>query len=168
MNKKYLMFAMALFAVGIVTAGYLVNSFSVQVDVAEPFVVSYAILGDAGNPAWQSATACSEVSDENYIDLSTGTQPVDFSYIYAGEDRVFCTMIENKAEVPIGYEILAEVREGIDDNCLLAFADLSGITGDAPSGITKVRKNIHVSAEAPIVNDCIVDISVGRTEASIA
>jgi len=40
---------MALFAVTIVSAGYLVNSFYFTVGVAEPFVVQYAVLGDAGD-----------------------------------------------------------------------------------------------------------------------
>jgi len=45
MKKKYLFSLMALFAVTLVSAGYLVNSFVLTTDVYEPFQVQYVIIG---------------------------------------------------------------------------------------------------------------------------
>jgi hypothetical protein len=162
-SKLFLFAILPLFVMGLVFAGgYVVNNFSVKVGVAEPFVVSYAILGDAGNSNWQSITSC---DDENleYLDLSQGSQPVNFGSIFAGESRTFCTKIDNKAEVPIDYVVSSSIQEELEnyENCTIAFpnAESSGI---ANTGVTYDSAQINVPGDAPIVNDCIVEISVSR------
>lgn len=169
MNKKFLIPLFIIGAIGLIVAGaYIVNSFSVQVDVAEPFGVSYAILGDAGVPAWKQTT-CGDIPLESFVDLSQEEQPVDFSYIYAGENRELCVKIINSAEVPLGYIVSGEVRAGLGnfEDCSIAFSDLTPLEADVDGGQTLIaNKPIHISAESPVVEDCVLDISVARTEAS--
>lgn len=169
MKKIYIIPMFAILFLGVVFAvGYVVNNFSAQVDIAEPFDVSYAILGDAGTPAWQVAS-CDLVTPEAYVDLSGETQPVDFSYIYAGENRTFCAKINNVAEVPLGYIVSAEVRTGLGnyEDCVAAFGDLTSVTGDVDAfSSIYANKLLQVSAEAPVIEDCIIDVSVARTGAS--
>jgi len=167
MNKKFMIPMFAVFGISLVFAvPYIMNSFAVQVDVAEPFDVSYAILGDAGNVAWQEAS-CSLVPQESFVDLSEGAQPVDFSYIYAGEDRELCVKIVNSAEVPLGYVVSGEIRTGLgnSEECAIAFSDLTSLEANVGAGQTLVAsKPIHISSESPVVDDCVLDISVARTD----
>lgn len=164
MNKKLMIFGIVgLFAVTLVAAGYVVNNFVLKVDVAEPFEVSYAIVGDAGNPAWQVASSCSDIADGEYIDLSQLSQPVDFSYIYAGESRKFCVLIDNKAENTIPYRVESDVVAGHGNHadCVYAFGEII-FGGDAAPGISKQGVDITVPGDAAPVDDCEVEVSVAR------
>lgn len=165
-SKLFLFAILPVFALSLVfAAGYVVNNFSAQVDVAEPFAVSYAVLGDAGVPAWQVAS-CDLVPSEAYVDLSQEAQPIDFDYIYAGENRKLCVKMNNSAEVPLGYIISGEVQTGLGnyDDCVSAFGELTDVTGNVGAFSSVVaEKDIHISEESPVVENCIIDVSVART-----
>lgn len=166
-SKLFLFGILPIFAITLVLAGYVVNNFSAKVDVAEPFSVSYAILGDAGHPEWNVAS-CDLVPSESYVDLSALEQPVDFAYIYAGEQRTFCAKIDNKAEVPLGYIISADVETGHGnyDDCVSAFGELTDVTGNVNAfSSTYASKLLQVSPESPIVEDCVINVGVARTSA---
>ena len=165
-SKLFLFAILPLFAISfVIAAGYVVSNFSAQVDVAEPFEVSYAVLGDAGVPAWQVAS-CDLIPTEAYVDLAQETQPVDFDYIYAGENRKLCVEINNKAEVPMGYVVSGEVQTGLGnyEDCVLAFGELTNLEGNVDAfGNVIAEKDIQISAESPVVEDCVIDVSVART-----
>jgi len=165
--NKFLILGLSVFLLlGVASAIYIVNSFSIEVDIAEPFEVSYAILGDAGHSDWQKEN-CSEIPIESFVDLSEGEGPVDFSYIYAGENREFCVKIINSAEVPLGYVVSGEVRTGLGNSneCAIAFSNLTSLEANVNGGETIIAsKPIHISAESPVVDGCVLDISVARTE----
>ena len=91
MNKKYMFGFLALFAVALVSAGYLVNSFVITTDVMEPFDIEYAIIGNAGN--WDGTTTC-----ETYGGTWQEGASVDVGGLYAGEGRVVCVKIDNAGE----------------------------------------------------------------------
>jgi len=95
-KKKILSaFAVLMFA-GLVVAAYTVVTTVATVEIREPFVVSYAMLGDAGD--W-SITNCNSSAVTWFAAPST----IDFKHIFAGEHRTLCVKVENKAEVSLPY-----------------------------------------------------------------
>jgi len=95
--KKKLLSAFAvLFLAGFVFAAYTVLTTTATVEIREPFEVSYAMLGDAGD--W-SVTNCNSSAVTWFAAPST----IDFKHIFAGEHRTLCVKVENKAEVSLPY-----------------------------------------------------------------
>jgi len=157
MNKKYMFGLMALFAVSIVAAGYLVNSFAITTDVYEPFEVEYAILGDAGN--WDGEETCAEYDG----DWSEGTD-VDVGGLYAGEDRKVCVKINNLGEGDVDYTFAGEVAEGNGnyDECDAAFGSPS-VSGTASGADTTYNGiEVLVADGAEPVDDCEIEVSLIR------
>ncbi len=117
MNKKLLVFGLiGMFAVALVTAGYLVNSFVITTDVIEPFEVEYAILGDGGN--YVNGLCANE--SNNWF---TGSE-IDVGGLYAGESRKVCTKITNAGEGDVSYTFSGVVLDG-GVNCTDVFENVS-------------------------------------------
>ena len=156
--KKILMFTMiGLFAMGLVAAVYVVNSFVITTDVIEPFEVTYAILGDAGN--WDGVTDC---DDESLI-YEAGTD-VDVGGLYAGEGRKICARINNLGEGDVDYTFSGEIISGEGNlvECTEAFGNPI-VTGTAlGSQVTYVGQGVVVADDAAPVENCKVTLSVAR------
>jgi len=157
MNKKLLVFgSIGMFAITLVVAGYLVNSFTFNVEVAEPFTLEYAVLGDAGDYNVTEDGICSD----NTTVWFTSEDSLPEGAMYPGESRKFCVKINNAGESSIKYNVTSEVING-GVNCSLAFPEVS-ITGDAISGDTINGFEFTVPGDAPVVTGCEVEISVRR------
>jgi len=161
LSKKQKMFFIPLMAVmligSVMATGFLVNSFFINVDVYEPFGISYVILGDAGNYNGESclnATGWETMPDGAILDMDG---------IYPGESRNFCVKIDNAGEADIPYTLAGSVVSGLGnyEDCLLAFPDIEK-TGTASQGETIDGEVITVSTNAPPVDDCQIEISVSR------
>ena len=158
MKKKLLVFGLiGMFAVALVAAGYLVNSFVITSDVYEPLTVEYAIIGDGGN--WDGVTTC-----DTYTGNWTSGQDVDVGGLYAGEGRMVCTKITNAGEGAIDYTFTGEVVSGFGNlvECEAAFGNPS-INGTV-AGLSEVKDGVVVlvSTDADPVLDCQVTLSVTR------
>jgi len=157
MKKNYLFGIIGFLAIGLVTAGYLVNSFTIQTDVIEPFTVEYAIIGDAGN--WDGVTTC----DDEGLSWQTGTD-VDVGGLYAGEGRVVCVKIDNAGEGDIDYTFSGEVVSGNGNlaECVEAFGNPS-VTGTASGSSTTINGVVvMISGDATPVEDCEITLSTTR------
>ena len=154
MNKKYMFGFLFLFAVGLVSAGYLVNSFILTTDVYEPFVVEYAIIGDASN--WDGVTTC-----ETYDGEWFAGEDVDVGGLFAGESRVVCTRITNLGEGDVDYTFSGEVVGG-DASCYDTFTSQS-VSGTV-EGLGTITDGVvvEVSDGADPTEDCQVELSVTR------
>jgi len=160
MNKKILFGMLGLFAIGLVAAGYIVNSFVITTDVYEPFKVEYAIIGDAGN--WDGVTTCTTYSgawmtvddDEN----------IDVGGLYAGEGRVVCTKITNIGEGDVDYTFSGEVVSGNGNlaECTDAFGNPSTSGVALGSSVTKDGVIVLVADDAVPVDDCEITLTVSR------
>lgn len=158
MNKKLLVFGlMGVFAVALATAAYLVSSFVITVDVTEPFNdIEYVIVGNAGE--WDG-TGC---------DVASGWIPiadVDVAGINAGESRNVCIRFNNDAEADINYTVSSKVlnvNEDVKAKCEAAFPVVE-LTGKAlKSSPTNVGYDFKVAEDAPVVDDCRIQIEVSR------
>lgn len=149
---------LALFAVGLVSAGYLVSSFYFTVGVAEPFTVQYAVLGDSGDydPVLDGDCDGAGVAWFNAEDESIPT-----GNMYPGESRKLCVKVDNVGESAIRYDVTSEIQAGSED-CALAFPETT-ISGDAVgSGTTIDGLEFTVPGDAPVVSNCEVGIQVTR------
>ena len=154
MNKKLLVICLiGMFAVTLVAAGYLVNSFVITTDIYEPFTVEYAILGNAGN--YVSGT-CAEYNGT----WTTGTD-VDVGGLYIGESRKVCTKIKNDGEGDISYTFSREVlNEGV--NCTEVFENIN-VTGVATGSSTVFNGAVvDIAEDAPSATGCQIRLSVER------
>jgi len=139
MNKKLLVICLiGMFAVTLVAAGYLVNSFVITTDIYEPFTVEYAILGNAGN--YVSGT-CAEYNGT----WTTGTD-VDVGGLYAGESRKVCTKIKNDGEGDISYTFSGEATDG-GAICATNFGTMS------VEGVALGKLNFHIMVAIVNVED---------------
>ena len=157
MKKIFMLGLVALFAVTIVSAGFLVNSFVLTTDVYEPFQIEYAIVGDAGN--WYGTTDCDTYAGEWQVGAD-----VDVGGLYAGEGRVICTKITNLGEGDVDYTFSAEVMPGQGNfvECEAAFGNPS-VEGTAlGSTTTKDGTAVVVADDATPVDDCLITLSVSR------
>lgn len=156
MNKKFMFAFLGLFAVSLVAAGYVVNSFVLTTDVMEPFEVEYAIIGASGN--WDGNTDCAEVTEW------TTMVDVDVGGLYAGEDRKVCTRIYNLGEGEVDYVFSAEVISGNNNlvKCVAAFGNPS--TSGTASGkvYTYNGFEVLVADDAEPVDNCEITLSVSR------
>ena len=161
MNKKLMTFGLiAMFAVTLVSAAYLVQSFIITTDVYEPFEIRYAILGNAGN--WDSSGSddCNNIVESEW---QLGSN-VDVGGLYAGEGRMVCAEITNLGEGDVSYTISAEVISGLGNmaDCEYACANPT-VTGTAlGSVVTKDGVAVTVAGDATPVDDCQVTLSVTR------
>ena len=151
-----------LFAMTLVAAGLVINSFSFNVGVEEPFTVQYAVLGDAGNYNVGDDGTCNDptVALDWFI---TGDTSVPTGNMYPGESRKLCVKIVNVGEAPIDYAITSEVVRGSGNyaECAEAFPETI-ISGSANSGETITGQEFTVPGDAPAVDDCEVVVSVAR------
>jgi len=152
MNKKLLFSMLGLFAVGLVSAGYLVNSLVITTDVMEPFNVQYAIMGDAGNYV---SGDCKDAT--NWQDAGS----IDVGGLYAGESRKICTKIVNAGEGEIDYTFFAEATAGGND-CADAFTAVSveAVADGEKTSYSGILANVDDGA-APADN-CELTLSVTR------
>lgn len=152
MNKKYMFGILALFAVSLVSAVYLVNSFVITTDVKEPFQVQYAILGDAGN--YVSGNCADATNWNDGVDVDVGG-------LYAGESRKICVKIVNVGEGDVDYTFSGEVTAGGED-CENAFPSTS-VEGTALGSKTTYNGAVvTVDDGATPVDDCKVTLSLNR------
>ena len=160
MNKKLLFSMLGLFAVGLVSAGLVINTLTLTVGVAEPFTVEYAVLGDAGdyNEAEDGTCAATEAwfSSEDSESLPDGA-------MFPGESRKLCVKITNAGESAIAYNITSAIKEGAENynNCSLAFPETE-LTGMAANGVTIVGESFTVPGSAPVVTGCEIAVDVAR------
>ena len=161
MNKKYMTFGiLSLFAVAMVSAGYLVSSFYFTVGVAEPFAVQYAVLGDSGDYDPLEDGYCSDAGVEWF---TAGDENIPTGDMFPGESRKLCVKIVNEGESEIRYDVTSKITEGLSNYvaCEKAFPEVT-LTGDAPNGETIDGLAFTVPGDAPVVSDCEVGIEVTR------
>ena len=164
MKKNLMIFGIVgLFAMTLVTASLIVNSFNFSVGVEEPFTVQYAVLGDSGNYDVSVHGTCNDPIGT--IDwFSTGETSVPTGNMYPGESRKLCVKIDNAGEAPISYTITSEVVTGLGnyDDCVNAFPEES--FGGLALGQDTIIDGMDftVPGDAPAVNDCEVVVNVAR------
>ena len=162
MNKKLMFGILSLFAVTLVTAGYIVNSFVITTDVYEAFEVEYAIIGDAGN--WDGVTTCSDLADDDPL-WQVGSH-VDVGGLFVGEGRAICTKIVNLGEGSIDYAFSGEVISGLGnlEACQDAFGEDTTLASGTITGLSTVKTGgyIVVAGDATPVDDCQITLSVAR------
>lgn len=161
MNKKYMFGLLALFAVGLVSAGCLVSSFYFTVGVAEPFAVQYAVLGDSGD---YDLALDGDCDGDSVVWFNAEDTSIPTGDMFPGESRKLCVKIDNAGESPIRYDVTSKIQAGLGnyEDCALAFPEVT-ITGDAAgSSTTTDGLEFTVPGDAPIVSDCKVGIVVTR------
>jgi len=150
---------LGLFAVSLVTAGYIVSTFVITTDVIEPFEVEYAILGDGGN----YVSGMGSCADYNGDWSAIGD--IDVGGLYAGEARKVCAKIENLGEGDLDYTFSGEVVSGLGNlvECTYAFGNPS-VTGTV-SGLSTVQVGalVNVAGDAAPAIDCEVTLAVDRS-----
>ena len=161
MNKKLITFGViGLFAMALVTAGLVINSFSFNVGVEEPFTVQYAVLGDAGNYNVGDDGTCAD--NTVWFDSVTGSVPT--GNMYPGESRKLCVKIDNAGEAPINYTVVSEITTGLLNyaECAEAFPEDS--FGGTVQGLdtTIDGMDFTVPGDAPAVDGCEVVVNVAR------
>lgn len=160
MNKKYMFGFLALLAVGLVSAGYLVDSFYFTVGVAEPFTVQYAVLGDGGDYDELEDGTC----EGNTVWFNAEDESIPTGDMYPGESRKLCVKINNDGESSIRYNVTSEIKEGLGnyEDCTMAFPEVS-ISGDAKGSNTTINGlEFTVPGDAPVVSGCEIEISLTR------
>ena len=163
MNKKKLMLfgVLSLFAVSLVVAtGYVVSTLNLNVGVEEPFIVEYAMLGDAGDYDVGDDGTCAE-NTEWFSAGDTSGVPID--NMYPGESRKLCVKIDNAGESPIDYTVTSKIQTGFGNyaDCAIAFPE-DPLTGTANNGETITGEEFTVPGNAPAVDNCLIDITVAR------
>ena len=160
--NKFLILGLSVFLLlGVASAIYIVNSFSIQVDVIEPFEVSYAIVGDADN--WDGVS-CLDYTGV-YSPIINNEIPIDKVGLYAGEGRAFCFKINNFGQADIPFTIsnkITNTNATINAKCVNAFG--LHILDDTAVALTETTVGVGVVVDAGTepVNDCIVKIEVAR------
>jgi len=134
MNKKLMIFGViGFFAMALVTAGLIVNSFKFEVGVDEPFAVQYAVLGDAGNYDVAIHGNCNDLALDSSEWFSTGDTSVPTGNMFPAESRKLCVKIDNAGEAPIDYTITSEITTGLENyaECAVAFPEET-LVGSSP------------------------------------
>lgn len=129
---------MLLLAVGFATAGYIVNSFIINVDILEPFEIEYAIINttDCVSAAW------------------TDHAGVDAEALYPGDNGTVCYKINNLASVNLTYTF----NFSSDIGCLEL--GNTSTAGPAQPGVTVDGVGFSVNQSAP--TNCSIDVQVIR------
>ena len=157
MNKKLMVFSLVgIFAIALVSAGYLVNTFVLTTDVMEPFTVEYAIVGDGGN--WDGTTTC-----DSYTGTWQTGLDMDVGGLYAGEGRLVCTKITNAGEGDVSYTFSGEVLSGEGNlvECAAAFGNPT-VSGVASQGETRDGAIVMVADDAEPALNCKITLSLTR------
>jgi hypothetical protein len=162
MNKKYLIPLCSLMLLATVFAvGYYVTSITVKVNVNEPFEISYAVVGDGGN--WDGTTTCADYTGD-YVSYDNGIE-IDAGGLYAGEGRLVCTKINNKAQADIGYTIantILNTNNVTKQKCEDAFG-LHSVDGTAVKSTETIQDiALVVSGSAEPVENCKIKVDVIR------
>ena len=159
LNKKFMIPLMAIFVIGMVFAvGYIVNSLTLTVGVAEPFTVQYAVIGDAGT--WDGVTTC---DSEGLTWFTSTSESIPTGNFYPLEQRVVCIKIHNLGEKDIPYTVTSAFTNDNDNlDCFNAFGNpsLSGSAlaeSDTVSGVV-----VTISADAKPVEGCRIKIDTAR------
>lgn len=157
-SKKILIIPlMVVFAIGMVFAiGYLVNSLTLTIGVAEPFTIRYAVIGDAST---YTEGTCANLSLAWFTSTSTSIPTGDF---YPNESRLVCVEITNAGEVTIPYTIDAVVTNDDGTKCANAFGLPTILIGNASNGVNYNGKIIQIKADAVPISKCNVEINVVR------
>ena len=151
---------LGLFAVSLVVAtGYVVSTLNLNVGVEEPFIVEYAMLGDAGDYDVGDDGNCA-ANTEWFSAEEMSSYPI--GNMFPGESRKLCVKIDN-AGVPLTYTVTSKIKtgEGNYANCTIAFPEET-LTGTANNGETRDGQAFTVPGNAPAVENCLIDITVAR------
>ena len=144
----------SVFAVGI---GYLVNSLTLTIGVAEPFEVQYAVIGDAGT---YTTGTC---SDESLTWFTSTSESIPTGNFYPNEARLVCVRINNLGEVAIPYTISSVVtNDNLNNDCANAFGLPETLLGSALNGVNYNGKMVQIAPDAIPIQGCNVVISVLR------
>jgi len=155
-NKYFLFLILPMFICGVIATTYLVHNINLTVDVKEPFVVQYAILGDASN---YNGEPCPE-GEEGWLTLENGAT-FDKDGFYPMESRYVCIRIQNLGQATIPY-VITSTTTGTDNLvCQYAFPNMQK-TGNAVSGYNLDGALVTIPADAQVINDCNVNIKVER------
>jgi hypothetical protein len=166
-NKKFLIPIIAIFGLaGVLAVGYIVSNLVLTVGVAEPFIVEYNILGDAGT---YTEGTCAETTEGWFVATDTN---IPTGTMFAGESRRVCVKVTNQAEAEISYVVSNTVvslsgNETKTQYCREAFGEesipktVNAKVGEL-AGLDYTGKTIVVSDGATPVDDCVVTISVTR------
>jgi hypothetical protein len=156
-NKKLMIPLMAVFAIGMVFAvGYIVNSLTLTVGVAEAFEIKYAVMGDGGT---YTGGTCANESLTWFTSTETSIPTGNF---YPMESRAVCVRIKNLGEVAIPYTINSNVTNDDGTKCATAFGLPNTISGSALPGVNYNGKVIQIAANATPVSGCNIVIDVAR------
>jgi len=163
MNKKKLITfgIVGIFAMALVSAALIINSFTFEVGVSEPFTVQYAVLGDAGDYSYEVHGDC---DSEGIAWFSSGETSVPTGNMFPGESRMLCVKMDNAGQSQIAYTITSEVTAGLSNyaECVAAFPEHT-LTGDVPGQGTFIDgEAFTVPGDAPAVDGCEVVVSVAR------
>ena len=156
--NKFLILGLSVFLLlGVASAIYIVNSLTLTVGVAEPFVVSYAVLGDAGTYTEGDCESATDWFTSTDTNIPTG----DF---FPLEQRYVCVRIQNLGEVAIPYVISANVvNDNPDGDCANAFGLPNSLIGSATESTnTYDGVVVQIGADATPVTGCEVQIEVAR------
>ena len=159
MKKIFLgMIILGVMVVG-VSAALIINSFSFQVGIEEPFTVQYAVLGDAGDYSEAVHGTCADTTAW----FSSGDTSVPTGNMYPGESRKLCVKIDNAGESPIDYAITSKIKEGLGNyaDCALAFPETT-VSGSAVNGVNYAGQEFTVPGDALPVTGCEMEITVAR------
>ena len=154
MNKKYLIGLFVLLTVGLVTAGYVVNSFTITTNVLEPFNVEYIILGNTTN-----ITDCSTAGL-----VWSPSQDLLMPGIFPGESRIVCVKINNSASVELGYDVSSVVNATADklSDCQYAFGSPTMI-GNVSAQTSLINGSVMIiPTDAVAVDGCELQLSIAR------
>jgi len=163
MNKKKLITfgIVGIFAMALVSAALIINSFTFEVGVSEPFTVQYAVLGDAGDYSYEVHGDC---DSEGIAWFSSGETSVPTGNMFPGESRMLCVKMDNAGQSQIAYTITSEVTTGLGNSveCAAAFPEET-LTGFVPGEDTITDGKVFtVPGDAPAVDGCEVVVSVAR------
>lgn len=164
MNKKLMIFGViGFFALALVSAALVINTFTFNVGVDEPFTVQYAVLGDAGDYSEEVYGTCSTPL-LGITWFSSGDSSVPTGNMYPGESRKLCVKMDNAGQSPIDYTITSEIQIGHGNyaDCAIAFPQTT-LSGTVPGESTLIDgQEFTVPGDAPAVDGCEVVVSVAR------
>lgn len=164
MNKKYFLGLLGLLAIGIVSAGYIVSEFILTVDVfaSEPLEVKYAVIDYSGDDL---SYTCEDIEDDSI--LWESGDGIDIGGLYAGEKKIVCAKVNNLGDGNVPYEMNLGIlnNSGNYEKCIESFGENRTLATGVLTQYTQVHKTggiIEVSADAPPVDDCKLQVYISR------
>jgi hypothetical protein len=161
MNKKLLIPLIVVLGVGIIAAaGFVVNSFVINVNIGEPFdSIQYAVLGSGSSYDPVTHGLCSAVT---VWTTYSNNEEIEMGYLDAGESRKICVKITNNADADLIYTITPTVFSG-GQACLDAFSGISPLTGTATKATDTITEElVSIAQNASTVDNCKIRIDVAR------